>query len=142
MIRVFRGTDNNFTSNGEKIIKPISAIITKNQEEEYLELEAPLEYAEFLIQDNVLLVDTLTGKKGYRIHNPVISNIITVKAWLCYQEQVIQPADRGAVIAHGKNLANCKVQENWDNVVTSLTPIGYKDTRLPISIHAPRVGSD
>jgi len=140
MIRVFRGTDRDYTTNGEKIIKPISAIITKNVEEEYLELEAPLEYAEFLIQDNVLLVDTLTGKKGYKIHNPVISDIITVKARMCYQEKVVPHAERGEVIAHGKNIANCKVQENWDNVVTSLTPIGYKDTRLPegsISIPSP-----
>ena len=108
MIKVFKANDTNYTTNGEKIIKPISAVITKNIEEEYLELEAPLEYAEFLIQDNVLVVDTLTGKKGYRIHNPIISDVITVKAWLCYQEQVTPPADRGVVIAHGKNLANCK----------------------------------
>lgn len=140
MIKVFKANDTNYTTNGEKIIKPISAIITKNTEEEYLELEAPLEYAEFLIQDNVLVVDTLTGKKGYRIHNPIISDVITVKAWLCYQEQVTPPADRGVVIAHGKNLANCKVEENWDNVVTKLIPVGYNDTTLPegfISIPSP-----
>jgi prefoldin subunit 5 len=140
MIKVFRGTDTNYSTNGEKILKPISAVITKNKEEEYLELGAPLKYAEFLIQDNVLLVDTLTGKKGYKIHNPVVSDIISVKAWLCYQEKIVPPADRGAVIAHGKNLANCTIEENWDDVVTNLTPIGYNGAILPegsLSVPSP-----
>lgn len=140
MIRVFRGTDIDYTTNGEKIIKPISAIITKNEEEEYLELEAPLEYAEFLIQDNIIVVDTLAGKKGYRIHNPVISNTVSVKAWLCYQEKIVHPADRGVVISHGKNLAYCEIDENWDNVVTKLIPVGYKGATLPegfISVPSP-----
>jgi predicted nucleic acid-binding Zn-ribbon protein len=140
MIKVFKGTDTNYTTNGEKIIQPIGAVITKNKEEEYLEVEAPLKYAEFLIQDNVLLVDTLSGKKGYKIHNPITSNTVIVKAWLCYQEQIMPPADRGAVIAHGKNLANCAIEENWDDVVTNLTPIGYNGARLPegnISVPTP-----
>lgn len=139
MIRVFNGNDTVFTSNGDKIIKPIEAIITKG-EEEYLELEAPLQYAEFLIQDNILVVDTPTGKKGYIIFNPVISNTVFVKAYLHYQELPSSPADRGVTISHGKNLENCKVAESWDNVVTKLTPIGYNDVTLPeghISIISP-----
>ena len=139
MIRVFNGNDTVFTSNGDKIIKPIEAVITKN-EEEYLELEAPLQYAEFLIQDNILVVDTPTGKKGYIIFNPVISNTIFVKAYLHYQEFPPSPADRGVTISHGKNLENCKVAESWDNVVTKLTPVGYNGTTLPegfISIVSP-----
>lgn len=131
MIRVFLATETDFTTNGEKIIKPISAIITKTEEEEYIEVEAPLEYADFLLQENILIVDTLVGKKGYRIHNPVTSTAITVKAWLIYQETVTVPADRGAVIAHGKNLENCEVSETWDDVVTKLIPIGYNGAKLP-----------
>lgn len=140
MIKVFRGTDADFTTNGEVILKPISAVITKTTEEEYIEVEAPLKYADFLIQDNILIVDTLTGKKGFSIFNPVISNIISVKAWLCYQENPSSPADRGIVIAHGKNLRDCEIEENWDDVVTKLIPVGYKGVMLPegfISIPTP-----
>jgi hypothetical protein len=131
MIKVFLPNDTKFTTNGEKIIKSTEAIITKNLEEEYIEVEAPLEYAEFLIQENILLVDTLTGKKGYRIHNPVTDNNILVKAWLCYQENPSVAADRGVVISHGKNLEGLEVTENWDDVVTKITPVGYNGAKLP-----------
>ena len=86
-----------FLSN-DKIIKGLLKHIQK-PEEEYLELEAPLQYAEFLIQDNILVVDTPTGKKGYIIFNPVISNTIFVKAYLHYQEFPPSPADRGVTIS-------------------------------------------
>lgn len=140
MIKVFKANDTDFTSNGEIILKPNEAIITKNIEEEYIELECPLKYADFLIQDNVLIVDTLTGKKGYRILNPITSNVISIKAYLFYQEKIVPGADRGVVISHGKNLEGCKVTENWDDVVTRLIPVGYNDIRLPegyLSVPSP-----
>jgi hypothetical protein len=131
MIKVFKAADTNYATNGEIIVKPINAAITKTNEEEYLELEAPLKYAEFLIQDNVLLVDTLTGKKGYRIHNPITGTTIEVKAWLCYQESTSVGTDRGVVISHGKNLEHCEIDSNWDDVVTKLIPVGYNGSTLP-----------
>jgi len=131
MIKVFKASDTDFTTNGEKILNPDEAIITSNIEEEYLELEAPLKYKDYLVQDNILIVDTLTGKKGYRIFNPVVNITISIKAWLCYRENNQVSADRGVVISHGKNLANCEVTETWDDVVTKLIPVGYNGTRLP-----------
>ena len=131
MIRVFKANDTNFSTNGEVILKPNEAIISKNIEEEYIELECPLKYADFLIQDNILIVDTLTGVKGYKIHNPVISNVISVTAWKFYQTAPSVSADRGVVISHGKNLDNCKITENWDDVVTTLIPVGHEGMRLP-----------
>lgn len=140
MIRVFRANDTNFNTNGEVILKPIEAIITKDIEEEYIEVECPLKYADFLVQDNILVVDTLTGRKGYKIHNPIVGYTITAKAWLVWQENPPLPKDRGAVISHGKNIKDLEYQEDWDDVVTKLIPIGYKDTRLPegyLSVPSP-----
>ena len=140
MIRVFRASDSNYNTNGEVILKPIEAIITKNIEEEYIEVECPLKYADFLVQDNILLVDTLTGRKGYKIHNPIVGYTITAKAWLVWQENPPLPKDRGAVISHGKNIKDLEYQEDWDDVVTKLIPIGYKDTILPegyLSVPSP-----
>ncbi|MDF2537406.1 MAG: hypothetical protein K0S76_427 [Herbinix sp.] len=131
MIKAFKATDNDYTSNGDIIIKPISAVITKNTEDEYIEVEAPLKYAEFLIQDNILIVDTLTGKKGYQIFNPKTGRTAIVKGRLIYQENQPEPADRGAVISYGKNLIDCNVSENWDDVVTKIIPIGYNEATLP-----------
>lgn len=140
MIKVFNANDTNYSTNGEVILKPSGAVITKNYEEEYIEISASVRYADFLIQDNVIIVDTLAGMKGYRIHNPVIGDAISVKALLCYQQFPPSPADRGVVIAHKKNMSNCEKTENWDDVVTKLIPIGYNDTRLPegyISVASP-----
>ena len=131
MIRSFKGTDTDFTSNGDKIIQPIEAVIYKNAEEEYLELEATIDYKDYLVQDNILVVDTQNGKKGYRIHNPEIDTTISIKAWLIYQENTPYPEDREVVISYGKNLSGCKVAENWDEVVTKIIPIGYDEMTLP-----------
>jgi len=131
MIKVFRANDTNYSTNGELILKPIDAIITKNIEEEYVEIDAPLKYIDVLVQDNVLIIDTLTGRKGYRIFNPIVSNLISIKAWLCYQESSSVSADRGVVISHSKNLENCKITESWDDVVTKLIPFGYNSILLP-----------
>lgn len=140
MIRVFRSSDNNYNTNGEVILKPIEAIITKDIEEEYIEVECPLKYADFLVQDNILLVDTLTGRKGYKIHNPIVGYTITAKAWLVWQENSPSPTDRGAVISHGKNIKDLEYQEDWDDVVTKLIPIGHNGTKLPeeyLSVPSP-----
>lgn len=140
MIKVFKATDTNFNTNGEVTLKPTEAIITKTIEEEYIEVECPLKYADFLVQDNILLVDTLTGKKAYKIHNPIVGYNIAVKAWLIWQENPPIPTDRGATIAHGKNLKDLECQEDWDDVVTKLIPIGYKEVTLPegyLSIQSP-----
>lgn len=131
MIRSFKGTDTDFASNGDKIIQPIEAVIYKNAEEEYLELKTTIDYKDYLVQDNVLVVDTQNGKKGYRIHNPEIDTTISIKAWLIYQENTPYPEDREVVISYGKNLSGCKVAENWDEVVTKIIPIGYNEMTLP-----------
>ena len=131
MIRSFKGTDTDFTSNGDKIIQPVEAVIYKNAEEEYLELKATIDYKDYLVQDNILVVDTQNGKKGYRIHNPEIDTTISIKAWLIYQENTPYPEDREVVISYGKNLSGCKVVENWDEVVTKIIPIGYDEMTLP-----------
>ena len=140
MIKVFKATDTNFNTNGEVILKPIEAYIYKDIEEEYIEVECPLKYADFLVQDNILVVDTLTGRKGYKIHNPIVGYTITVKAWLIWQESPPSPADRGAVISHGKNIKDLEFYEDWDDVVTKLIPVGYKEIKLPeghLSIPSP-----
>ena len=140
MIKVFKATDTNFNTNGEVILKPLDAVIVKTIEEEYVEIESPLKYADFLVQDNILVVDTLTGRKGYKIHNPIVGYTITVKAWLVWQENPPSPADRGAVISHGKNIKDLEYQEDWDDVVTKLTPVGYKELMLPegsLSVPSP-----
>ena len=39
--------------------------------------------------------------------------------------------DRGAVIKYGKNSLNIEADENWDDVVTKILPVGYDGITLP-----------
>ena len=39
--------------------------------------------------------------------------------------------DRGAVIKYGKNSQNIEADENWDDVVTKMLPVGYDGITLP-----------
>ena len=39
--------------------------------------------------------------------------------------------DRGMVIKYGKNSTNIEAEENWDNVVTKMLPVGYDGITLP-----------
>lgn len=39
--------------------------------------------------------------------------------------------DRGIVIKYGKNSTNIEANENWDNVVTKIMPVGYDGITLP-----------
>lgn len=39
--------------------------------------------------------------------------------------------DRGVVLSYGKNIINIKAQENWDNVITKLMPVGKDGLLLP-----------
>ena len=39
--------------------------------------------------------------------------------------------DRGAVIKYGKNSQNIEADENWDDVVTKILPVGYDGITLP-----------
>ncbi len=39
--------------------------------------------------------------------------------------------DRGVVIKYGKNSTDIEAEENWDNVVTKLLPVGYDGLTLP-----------
>ena len=40
-------------------------------------------------------------------------------------------SDRGIVIKYGKNSTNIEANEDWDNVVTKLLPVGYDGLTLP-----------
>lgn len=39
--------------------------------------------------------------------------------------------DRGVTIRYAKNLRDISAEENWDEVVTKLLPVGYDETMLP-----------
>ena len=70
MIKVFSRNDSDFTTNGDKILKPITAKVHKEDNGDYyLELEAGIEYVDYIVQGNIIVVPTPTGEQAFRIYN-------------------------------------------------------------------------
>lgn len=83
MIKVFSPTDRSFSSNGDVILKPYKAIVHKQDNGDYyLSIEAGLEYADALVEGNIIVAPTPQGEQAFRITNPLKTKTkITVKAW-------------------------------------------------------------
>lgn len=68
MIKVFEPTETDYSSNGDKLISPLKAKIHKEDNGDYyLDLEAGLEYIDFLVVGNILDCNTPTGQQPFRI---------------------------------------------------------------------------
>lgn len=68
MIKLFKPTDMRFDSNGDKIITPIKALVHKHDNGDfYLELEAGINFVDYLKPRWILVVPTPQGEQGFRI---------------------------------------------------------------------------
>jgi phage minor structural protein len=83
MIKIFSSTDKIFTTNGDKVIKPFKAKIRKEDNGDYyLNLETSIEYIDYLVQGNIVVVPTPTGEQAFRIENiETKTNKIICKCW-------------------------------------------------------------
>lgn len=202
MIRAFGKTDRDFSSNGDIIVKATKAKLHKKDNGDYyIDIEAPLEYSDFLIDGNILAVDTPQGVQAFRVSNPSKkANKISIRAWHVFYDsknyliadsnvvdkncndaldhlnsatepqstfttlsdvqavdsfrcvrkslyEAIQTVlerwgghlvrdnfkiairenigtDNGIVVRYRKNLKELTCDENWDNVVTKILPVG------------------
>lgn len=70
MIKIFQPTDKIFTTNGDKILQATKAIIHKEDNGAfYLDIEAPLEFNNYLASGNILVANTPQGDQPFRITN-------------------------------------------------------------------------
>ena len=71
MIKVFHSTEKTYASNGDIVIKPLKAKVHKEDNGDfYLELDAGIEYAEYLVEGVILVADTPQGEQAFRVSNP------------------------------------------------------------------------
>lgn len=71
MIKVFNANERVFTSNGDKILHPIKAVILKEDNGDYeLELEARIDEKDYIVNDKIIVCDTPWGEQGFRVYNP------------------------------------------------------------------------
>lgn len=83
MIRVFDDTDKVFTTNGNAVIQPLKAKLHKKDNGDYyLDFEAGLQYADYLVSGKIIVADTPQGAQAFRISDVTKkSTKITLKAW-------------------------------------------------------------
>jgi len=202
MIRLFSSTDKNFTTNGDVVLQPLKAKVHKEDNGDYyLDLETGLDYVDYMVEGNIVVVDTPQGDQAFRITNPqktrskitvkawhvfydsenyliedsyvvdkncndaldhlnnattptspftTISDVATVDSYRCVRTSLygaIQTVlerwgghlvrdnfniairtgigqDNGVTVRYKKNLREITCEENWDNVVTQLLPVG------------------
>ena len=202
MIRAFGKTDRDFSSNGDIIVKATKAKLHKKDNGDYyIDVEAPLEYSDFLIDGNILAVDTPQGVQAFRVSNPskkarkisirawhvfydsknyliadsnvvdkncndaldhlnsatepqsaftTLSDVQAVDSFRCVRKSLYEAiqtvlerwgghlvrdnfkiaimenigTDNGIVVRYRKNLKELTCDENWDNVVTKILPVG------------------
>lgn len=68
MIKLFDITDKIYSSNGDKIILPLKAVVKKKDNGDfYLDLEAPLSYIEDLTSNKIIVAGTPQGEQAFRI---------------------------------------------------------------------------
>lgn len=75
MIKVFNADERVFAGNGEKILKPLKAVILKEDNGDYtLTLETTIADNEYIQNDNIIVCDTPWGEQGFRVYNPQKKN--------------------------------------------------------------------
>ena len=70
MIKVFGLTDTTFSTNGDKVIQPLKAKVTKRDNAEfYCELEVDISLVDWMTQGRIVVVPTPQGNQAFRINN-------------------------------------------------------------------------
>jgi phage minor structural protein len=83
MIKIFNPTDKSFLNNGEKILQPIRAKVHKEDNGDYyIDVEAGIEYIDYIVQNNIIVAPTPTGEQAFRIDSVEKKKTkVSVKAW-------------------------------------------------------------
>lgn len=83
MIRVYDGNERLFNNNGIKVLHPLRAEITKEDNGDYYaELQDSIDNIDYYQNGMILRIPSPWGVQGFRISNPQVkNNKINVKAW-------------------------------------------------------------
>ena len=83
MIKVYESNERLFNHNGIKILHPVRADITKEDNGDYyVELQDSIENLDFYQNGMIVRIPTPWGVQGFRMKNPIVRNkVLEVKAW-------------------------------------------------------------
>lgn len=208
MIKLFGQTDTTFSTNGDKVILPLQAIVHKEDNGDYyLDLTTSLEYVDDLTEGRIIIAPTPQGEQAFRVGNvqktkrkittrcwhvfydsqnyliedsyvvdkncndaldhlnsattpqsefTTLSDVQTYASFRCVRKSLYEAIqtvverwgghlvrnnfniqirqsigqDNQVVVRYAKNLKDITCDENWDNVVTQLMPVGYDGIML------------
>lgn len=109
MLKIFGATDTDFSSNGDVVLQPYKAKVHKEDNGDYyLELEAGIEYVDYLTANRIIVADTPQGAQAFRISNPQkTKSKISLKAWhVYYDSKNYVIADSNVVEKNGNQAIN------------------------------------
>jgi len=88
LIKIFGQTDNEFSSNGDKILQPTKCKVHKaDNGEYYAEIECSPDYSDYIKNGRIVVCPTPTGEQAFRFSNPELNKTkIKVKAKHVYYD--------------------------------------------------------
>lgn len=83
MLKIFNATDKIYTSNGDIVLQCTKAKVHKAMNGDfYIDIEAPLNYVDYLVANNIIVAPTPQGEQAFRISNvDKTKTKIKIKAW-------------------------------------------------------------
>ena len=117
MIKLFQKTDNVFNSNGDVIIQPLKAQITKEDNGDFfLDFVCDLKYVDLIVEDNIIVANTPQGEQAFRISNPQKNRFqISTKAYhVFYDSKNYAIADTN-IVNKNCNDALAQLNSHTDN---------------------------
>lgn len=130
MINLYKDNEKLFNNNGIKILKPLKAIIRKEDNGNYyLSIKDTIDNIEFYQEGLIVRTDTPWGKQGFRLNNIEIdNNIINVKANHLYFDTRRYVIEDSYVVDKNLNDALDHLNKNCDSETPFIT-ISDIDTR-------------
>lgn len=81
MIKIFKATDKDFTSNGDVVVKATRAVVHKvDNGDFFLEIEAPIDYVDYFAPRNIIVADTPQGEQAFRLEANIETTRTKIKA--------------------------------------------------------------
>ena len=118
MIKVFGASEKIFNNNGEKILQPLKAVITKEDNGDYsLALETSISDKDYIKQGNIIVCDTPWGQQGFRVFNPQKKN----NKITCSCKHLYFDADNYLIADNYVVDRNCNYALDWFNSNTEPT---------------------
>ena len=118
MLKIFSVNDEIFTSNGEIVLNAVRAKVHKEDNGAfYLDIEAGLEYINYLVQGNIIVAPTPQGEQAFRIGNvEQTKSKIRLKAYHLFYDSKNYLIQDSRVVEKDCNYALDYFNSNTDNL--------------------------